>query len=65
MTKTPEYTLRAIKKYQQKRRQKRIDFHIEKDAELLAKIDADDGSFSELCRKLLRQHYQITETNHE
>lgn len=49
------------KNYRQKAKKKLVVFNTEKqiEAELLAAIDADDMSFSERCKALLAEHYDL------
>lgn len=40
---------------------KLIPLHLEKDADLIKAIEQDEGSFNDLLRVLLSNHYQIGE----
>lgn len=56
---TPEYTRRAIKKYEEGLIKKIVLFSSEADADILAAIDADDTPFTALALSLLYKHYGI------
>ncbi len=56
---TPEYTRRAIRKYEEGFVRKPVTFSLEADADILAAIDADDTSFAALALSLLYKHYGI------
>lgn len=61
MTKTPEYTRKAVKAYDVKVKKKQVVLNPEQDDEmaLLHAIDSDEMSFSERCKQLLKKHYGI------
>lgn len=50
---------RASTKYVKKVRKPQVVINPDIDSELLDAIDNDDTTFSELCKQLLKQHYNI------
>ena len=60
MNKTKDYVLRANANYRKRHTQsKTIQFHNEKDAELLQAIANDTTPFSTTVKQLLKQYYQL------
>lgn len=56
---TPEYTRRAIKKYEERLVKKIVTFSVDTDADILTAIDADDTPFTALALSLLYKYYGI------
>ncbi|ARE66974.1 hypothetical protein [Moraxella catarrhalis] len=56
---TPEYTRRAIKKYEEGLVRKPVTFSVEADSDILSAIDSDETPFTALALSLLYKHYGI------
>ena len=57
--KTPSYTLKAIKRYEQKVTKKNISFNPDVESDLIKAIGSDKTAFSTLVKRLLRKHYNL------
>ena len=57
--KTPIYTLKAVKRYEQKVTKKNISLNPDTELELIRAIERDKTAFSTLVKKLLRKHYNL------
>lgn len=64
MSKTPEYTRRAIARYEAKTVRKAIIFNPENalDKKILERLDSDKKPFSQIVKECLSIHYNIDET---
>lgn len=65
--KTKDYVLRAYTNYRKKHTQsKTIQFHNEKDKDILQAVKKDKTPFSKTVKQLLRKHYNLSkEDNRE
>lgn len=57
--KTPIYTLKAVKRYEQKVTKKNISLNPDIESDLIKAIESDKTAFSTLVKRLLRKHYNL------
>lgn len=57
--KTPSYTLKAVKRYEQKVTKKNISLNPDIELDLIKAIESDKTAFGTLVKKLLRKHYNL------